>query len=485
MRDVGRNALLGSFTTAGGSLLGFALRFGMNALLARFIAPEQFGIYAQAAVYATFVSVIQAISFPQALVQLPELPALAPTVRRMTLVSSGLTLLVALGLTPLLAHLQGPEVAHCFLLLLTVNALGAYGLTYELEIQRAHRWHTAAGMKLGANLLSVALLVPLGILFPGPLVLVLRDGLAPLVMMVAVLIIRHRLGLTTARGPTYDRETARAVWNLGRGLFWNRALEIVFHKIDSALVGALLGQRTLGLYDQARYIANLPNAALGPVVQTVGLRLYAALDQDPSRRRRTFELLDWGISRAGLLFALGALVAPDLAIRVVYGPAWLDAAPILQAFGLWCALMPLSVNHQVLLTAAQDWRPIRVGFAAALGTLLAALPLLSGPFGVLGVALSHTLAIFAELLVRARGTARLLTLAPFTTARRGLPLMLALAIGVAASILLGPLMPAGHLGAALRLLVGLIALALTLLGFDRGRTLAELRYMRDLIRRRS
>jgi len=60
MREVGRNAVLGSFTTAGGGLLGFVLRFAMNAVLARYIAPEQFGVYAQASVYATFVGLLGA-----------------------------------------------------------------------------------------------------------------------------------------------------------------------------------------------------------------------------------------------------------------------------------------------------------------------------------------------------------------------------------------------------------------------------------------
>jgi lipopolysaccharide exporter len=485
MRDVGRNALLGSFTTAGSGLLGFALRFGMNAVLARFLAPELFGVYAQASVYAAVVSIIQAISFPQALIQLPDLPALVPTVRRMTLLSGLVTVLAALGLFPLIALLKGPDVAHCFLLLLVINALGGFGLTYELEVQRAQRWHMAAGLKLGANLLTVAVLIPLCAAFPSPLVLVLRDGLAPLLLMAVTLVIRRRLGLSKAPGPSFDRDTARKVWALGKALFWNRSLEILFHKIDSALVGELLGQRMLGLYDQARYVANLPNAALGPVVQSVGLRLFASLDTDPTRRRRSFELLDWGISRMVFLFSLGAIVAPDLAIRIIYGPAWLDAAPILQVFGLWCALMPISVNHQVLLTAAQVWRPIRVGFAAAIGTLAVALVILTPAFGVLGVALSHTLAIFAEFIVRARGTSRLFEQPSLSILRRPLPVLLATASGALTGLLLRPLLPAGYGGDALSLLLGMGIMVITLLALDHGETRQELRYMRDLIWRRS
>ena len=72
MREVGRNALLGSMTTLGGSLAAFVIRFFVNAHLARVLMPEAFGVYAQAAVYAAFAGILIAVSFPQALVQLSD-----------------------------------------------------------------------------------------------------------------------------------------------------------------------------------------------------------------------------------------------------------------------------------------------------------------------------------------------------------------------------------------------------------------------------
>lgn len=483
MREVGRNALLGSMTTVGGSLAAFAVRFAVNAHLARVLLPEAFGVYAQASVYAAIVAILGAVSFPQALVQLPDdvdAGDLAATVRRLTAWSSALLGVVALAAWPLVELAPGPDVARCFLVLVGVNALGTYGSTFELELQRHHRWHIAAGLKLGANLVAVAFVVPLAHLTRDPLVLVLRDALAPVLVMLAVVVARWKSGVPRGR---YDRAIAARVWVLGRALFVNRALEIVLHKVDSALVGELLGQRALGLYDQARYLAALPNAALGPVTQTVGLRLMASLQGDGARLGRAFALLQWGVTRAILVFALGCLVAPELAVRVVFGPAWLDAAPILQALSIWCALFPLSGLHVVFLMARADWRPIRAGYLAALVALAVALPPLALALDAVGVAIAHTIAIGVELVVRVRGSSPHLGARARDHAINFAPLVLALALGVAGGRGFGSLLDPGYEAQALALVAGLAVAAATLVALEGRRTLAELRYLRDILRR--
>ncbi len=337
MRDISRNAVLGSFTTAGGSLLGFAIRFGMNALLARYLAPEQFGVYAQASVYAAVVCLLGAFSFPQALVLLPDMPGISATVRRLTALSAAAIVVIGALIWPLLSEVRGTDIAHCFFALLVSAAIGAYGSTFEAELQREHRWHVAAGLRLGANVATVGIVIPIGLIAPGPFVLVLRDALTPILVMSVILFVRWRKGHQRS---VYDATTAQAVWKLGKALFWNRGLEVILHKVDSALVGELLGQRTLGFYDQARYLAALPGALVAPISNTVGLRLLSSLHDDPTRRARAFALLQWGVARLVFVFGLGALLAPELAVRVLYGPAWGEAAPILQVLALWCVLVP-------------------------------------------------------------------------------------------------------------------------------------------------
>lgn len=469
---------------AGGNLAGFALRFAGNAILARFIAPEQFGTYAQASVYAAFLGLLQAVSFPQALLQLPDLPGLVATVRRMTLLLSVFIMGLGLVLWPVVAALRDAAVGHCFVGLVFAQGVVSVGLAYEQALQRVHHWHAASGLRLIANVVSAGAVIPLGIALPGPFVLVLRDALAPLLVIGMIAYSARRARHEAFPNEGFHRDTAQRVWELGRSLFWNRALEAAFFKVDSLLVGELLGKRTLGLYDQARYLAALPNTALGPVASTVGLRVLAQLKDDHHRRARAFALLQWGIARVVFVFALGAALAPELAIRIVYGSAWVEAAPILQALALWTLLVPVAVNHQILLTALQLWRPIRIGFIAATLTLAAVVAPLALLLGAPGVALAHTTAVAAQLVVWARGTAGPLGLQAKDHLRIGLPPLFAGLIGLGAGLLVESLLAPGYLGATLGLLAGFTASGLALIALEGQHMRRELRYIREVLRRR-
>jgi O-antigen/teichoic acid export membrane protein len=480
MREVGRNAVLGSLSTAGGSLLGFVARFAMNAVLARHIAPDAFGVYAQGLVYASFVGLLLAFSFPQALLQLPDMPGLQAAVRRLTAGSVLAMVSLSALLYPLIAHFRGAGVAECFAGLVAGQAIAAYGGTFEGELLRQHRWHATAGLRLAANAATVALVVPIGVAFPGPLVLVLRDALVPVLLISVMAWLRRRKGSTPS---AYQPAAGRAVWSLGRALFWNRGLEIVLHKVDSALVGELLGQRALAHYDQARYLASLPAALVSPVSNIVGLPLMASLGGDPARRARAFWLLEWGVARVVFLFALGCVLAPELAVRVIFGPDWAGSAPILQVLALWCALVPISTNHLVLLTATQSWQAIRLGFITALLVLVPGLLALIPLWSALGAAAASTLAVAAELAIRARGTAR--QLGARTPPRLALPLLTALSAGGAGGYLVSRVTAPTWGGQALVLGAGLLAALVTLTALEGRRAVRELRYLRDLIRRRS
>lgn len=490
MRDLGRRAVVGSLSTAGGSLVAFALRFVVSAGLARFIAPDDFGVYAQASVYTTALGVLHAFSLPQALLQLGDLPGLVPTVRRATtLLSLGV---VAIGLLawPLIAALRGPDVAHCFVGLGLAQAITSIGSTYEGALQREHRWHAAVGLKLGAAVASSAIVIPLGLAAPGPFVLVLRDALAPLLMVAWVIGVSRLHARRGARTPTadpgrYDRATAREVWALGRAMFWTRALEMAFHKVDSALVGEYLGRHALGFYDQARYLAGLPNTALSPVSNTVGLRLLAQLENDPVRRTRAFTLLQWGIARLVFVFALGALLAPDLGVRIIYGPAWAESAPILRAFALWAAFIPLSTSQQIFLMALRDWARIRVGFILGIAAFALSIVVLAPAFGAVGVAIAHTLAVALELVFRARGTAPHLGLVRRDYIRIALPVALATGIGTGVGLAAGLALPATWLGQLAVLTIGLAAAGATFALVEGRDLMTNLRYLRDVARRRA
>jgi hypothetical protein len=170
-------------------------------------------------------------------------------------------------------------------------------------------------------------------------------------------------GLVAARARGWeilriDARSASEVWSLGRSLIKVRGLEIAFTRLDHVIVGVLLGTRELGLYSQARYLASLPNAALSPATNAVGLRVMAEVRDDPRLLGRAYSVLQYGLTRVAMAAGVACFVAPDLAISVSLGPEWLGAADVLRALSLLIVVMPLFELEKVLLVARRSWRGI-------------------------------------------------------------------------------------------------------------------------------
>src|SRR5690606_10975971 len=142
------------------------------------------------------------------------------------------------------------------------------------QMRRFH-YHRAAMIQfLSVGVGSVLALV-LAYVAPGPFVFVVRDAGPP--ALVAVVVGGWAVLFDRQRTFGFDGEAARAVWQLGRSLFATRLLEVLYARIDQLAVGAIAGKDALGYYHQARYLFGLPGAAMGPAINGVGLRTFAAL----------------------------------------------------------------------------------------------------------------------------------------------------------------------------------------------------------------
>jgi O-antigen/teichoic acid export membrane protein len=357
---IASRALRGGLVTAGGTVAGFLVRFGSNAFFARQMTPEEYGAWGFAAVWASLAALPYALSLPTAMLQAaPGARHLFGTVVRLSVKLAAAVMAVSLVAAIILWQVQGETVAQCFLALALGQAIASVGLAFDAALQRAMRYHVVAGARLAGVLLGLAVTVPLAALTPGPLVLALRDVLPPVLGLglVAIYLRRHRGALALDGG--HDPETARAVLTLGRGLLVNRMFEALVNRLDSLLVGLALGERALGSFDQAKYLAGLPNAVTGTFTHSVALRTFAAVRDDPPRLGRALALLQWATARVGLAGTTLCLAAPGLLVTVLFGPGWELSVGMLQAFAPWLTLVPLVSNLQVFLTAVGALTPIR------------------------------------------------------------------------------------------------------------------------------
>src|SRR5262245_46530583 len=180
-RELARTAALGGLGTFGSSAAGFAGRFLLNAALARLIAPESFGVYAVAFGIAGLASLPAALSFPQAILQLDRGEGLfrsAPGVTRL----SHLGAFVLVGVGALVGgSVESAAVAGTVLGFGLVQLVAGPVACLEAQLQRELRFQRVVVIRLWGLAVSIGAALAVARLWPGPLVLVVRDAV-PLVI---------------------------------------------------------------------------------------------------------------------------------------------------------------------------------------------------------------------------------------------------------------------------------------------------------------
>jgi O-antigen/teichoic acid export membrane protein len=131
-------------------------------------------------------------------------------------------------------------------------------------------------------------------------------------------------------------------------MFFSRAAEIVFDRVDRLLVGGWLGDLALGLYHQAKILAETPNTGMR-MLSPLAFNLYSRLQNEPRRLARAYGILNFFLVRIVCVGSAVLLVYPAETIRVLLGAEWVAAAPTLRWLALYTGLLPLFENMKTLL----------------------------------------------------------------------------------------------------------------------------------------
>lgn len=124
-------------------------------------------------------------------------------------------------------------------------------------------------------------------------------------------------------------------------------LNFLSRNADNMLIGRYLGQTALGFYDRAYRLLLFPLQQVGAPMQKVMTPMLARLQSEPARYREAFgdgASLMMAAIQPGVLTAI--LYAPGV-FRLLLGERWTPAAPIFQWLGL--------VGLQQSLTSSIGW----------------------------------------------------------------------------------------------------------------------------------
>jgi PST family polysaccharide transporter len=471
-----RGFVVGTLYLGIGSWLTSALNFAINIAVARLLGPADFGIYAFAASINELLNIIGAFSFGIALIQFrDESQRLFDTAFALLALLGAIGLAAAALAAPVLLHLGSATAAGFLLVLAGCRVLNLLAQVPLAQLERGLRYRRFALLGLVSGNLSNLAALALALLGCGPWSLVGRDVLgAGLTLGFAIAWSGYRF-----RGEV-ERGEARRLMDFARPMFLSRSLDIVLDRMDRVAVGSFLGNTAVGLYQQARSLAETGLLVARPMSQLT-LNLYSRVQDDPERLGHSFQVVNYFLVRLMFAGAAVLLVFPEQTIQLLLGADWVSAAPTLRWLGLYAGILPVFGNAMQLLYgrgALGDnirLRAVQVvllalGIAAAVGSESAqgvAIALLA----TTGVGLWLSLYFNRDVLA---GRLGMIFVTP----------SLSLGLAVAAMLLLERWLDLASLPLVLVVPLPFLAFGAVLLPLERGRLLRELAYLRGHLARR-
>lgn len=399
-------------------------------VLARLLAPDDFGLFGIALVVLSFLINFSNTGLQAAVIQKKgDVADYLDTVWTVHLLRGAALGAVLIITAPLIAQFFGESAATPLLRVLGISIFlqflanpGTLHYLRELELRKQFVLLVSGNgadflvAVIGAIVLRSAWALMLGLLANKVVVLVLSYAMHPY---------RPRFRLRWTQ--------VRELSGFGRWVFLTNLLLFLAYRGDSAIIGKFLGPAALGTYMLTLTIAEIATVEFSRVIGEVTFPLYARVQDQLEKVRRAYVISVDVIASGTIPVAVLLGVVAEPLVRVALGDRWLAVAPLLAPVALSGAIRGVVMNGGFALLQGVGRSDLNfylhlfsVGVTYAL-----VFPLLRA-FGLIGVAFAVLAGMLATVPVLAWQTRRVLRIDFAAQARLLLPsLALASAVGVA------------------------------------------------------
>lgn len=396
-----KSNLKGAATT--GIFWMFSATLGQNLLqlisviiLARLLAPEDFGVVASAMIIIELLRIFAELGVGPAVVQLKALDAQVVRTANTLALSLGILMgtVVYLSATSLAAFFEMQDleaVVKVLALMLPITGLTVVGnafLQRQLQFKRIG-FYTFFSYFVSHGLIAVLLALN-------------NFGLWSLVFAALAraftMLFLIRLTMKGERGYGFSVSTIKMLLGYGAGQSLGQLANYFANQGDNIIVGKMLGAESLGFYSRAYQLMLLPAGLIGTVIDKVLFPIMSGIQDENARLVKAYLLLLSLINM--LVFPLSALLiilAYEI-VSILLGEQWVSIVPVFQ---ILVTVLVFRVSYKVSdsLSRAKGSVYRRAWRQAAYAGMVFMGAFTGHYWGLVGVAMGVALAVFGNFLL--------------------------------------------------------------------------------------
>jgi O-antigen/teichoic acid export membrane protein len=338
-------------------------------VLARLVAPSEFGLLALATLAVSFLNWIADMGFSGTVVLRHDLDARGKgTLLTMMAISGVVAGLIAVAVAPLAARVfNAPQLTLVLCATAALLPLGSIAGFWEAILQRELEFRRRCVALIAQSAVSGIVAIPPAAVGFGVWALVLGQvaGMATLGLVLFLVAPYHVR-------PAFDRAVARSTFSTSSGFLSQGLTMYIRQNVDTVTVGATFSTTLVGFYSMAYRLGDLVYWTIAHPVAKVTFPAFARSNNEGGDVRPAFLRVLGMVALVSCPIGILMSAAAEPFTRVVFGTRWLPMVGPLAVMGLWAAVRQMDQTIGWLLNSVG-----RAGAVAWLSVFIL-IPLIAG-----------------------------------------------------------------------------------------------------------
>lgn len=362
MSSLKKKSITGFFWDFSGKIGLQGVGFFVSIILARILAPEDFGLLAIIMVFIGLASVFLDFGFATALVQRSEVTKLHYSSVFFLNIIMGLVLGgIVFLLAPFIARFYERDILVNLIRVMSLSfIINAFGNVTRAHLRREMNFKIISYSNIASAIISGAIAVYMAYNGYGVWSLVIQVILGQLLSNIFLYI-----GCKVHFALVFSLKSIKELWAFSSRVFFSGLIDTIFINLDSLFIGKLLSPTTLGYYYRAKSLESFAIRYTSGSIASVLLPSLSSIQSEPERFNSVVIKYFHILSFISFLLSGILLVNAEEVIILLFSEKWKDSIIYFQIIiaGSFASQL-FTICYNVLLSKGKSEKYFTINFVS-------------------------------------------------------------------------------------------------------------------------